>query len=91
MENVLHRLYKGQIDPEEQICPVDPKYRDTVRACSQAYEELRNRLGEDDRAQLEKLRELCADETEYMVEESFVYGFRLGLRIASAGYTADRP
>lgn len=82
MDDLLSRLYRGEIHPEENDQPVSDKLIQARRAYLEYQEkllaELDEQTGDKVRALLEERTILSAGE----MEDSYVQGMRMGAKIA---------
>lgn len=77
----LEQLYCGEVFPGQQILPKDPAYFPTVSAISDVIDDLSARLGEEDRARIDRLVDLMHESACMTDYANFAYGFRMGALI----------
>ena len=81
MKKTLVDLWYGNIDPQEQA-PTNPQVPDLLKLLERNHDALNKTLNDDQKELLEKYQS-CADEISGFCErDSFIYGFRLGMRLA---------
>ncbi|WP_068779285.1 DUF6809 family protein [Paenibacillus sp. GM2] len=78
MPSLLESLYYGHLNPEEQVVPKDPEYRQNRRELSEAMEALKKKLSAEDFTELEALMNLQYKIQGMEMTAAFRYGFRLG-------------
>lgn len=78
MPTLLESLYYGHLNPEEQMIPKDPEYRQCRRELSEAMEALKKKLSAEEFADLEELMNLQYNIQGLEMAAAFGYGFRLG-------------
>ena len=82
MENVLNMLYRGEIRPEEENCPMIEELTGARRAFALRRDQLLERLEEPLRGEIEDLLEERMDVATYEMEDAYVRGMRMGARMA---------
>ena len=88
MKRTLIDLWYGNIDPKEQA-QVNPQVPDLLKLLERNHDALSKTLNDDQKELLEKYQS-CADEISGFCErDSFIYGFRLGLRLAIEALTDE--
>ena len=88
MKRTLIDLWYGNIDPQEQA-PINPQVPDLLKLLERNHDALSKTLNDDQKELLEKYQS-CADEISGFCErDSFIYGFRLGMRLAIEALTED--
>ena len=88
MKRTLIDLWYGNIDPKEQA-QVNPQVPDLLKLLERNHDALSKTLNDDQKELLEKYQS-CADEISGFCErDSFIYGFRLGMRLAIEALTAE--
>ena len=81
MKRTLIDLWYGNIDPQEQA-QANPQVPDLLKLLERNHDALSKTLNDDQKELLEKYQS-CADEISGFCErDSFIYGFRLGMRLA---------
>ena len=81
MKRTLVDLWYGNIDPQEQA-QANPQVPDLLKLLERNHDALSKTLNDDQKELLEKYQS-CADEISGFCErDSFIYGFRLGMRLA---------
>ena len=81
MKKTLVDLWYGNIDPQEQA-QANPQVPDLLKLLERNHDALSKTLNDDQKVILEKYQS-CADEISGFCErDSFIYGFRLGMRLA---------
>ena len=81
MKKTLVDLWYGNIDPQEQA-QANPQVPDLLKLLERNHDALNKTLNDDQKEILEKYQS-CADEISGFCErDSFIYGFRLGMRLA---------
>lgn len=92
MNSVLHRLYEGNIFPEEQLKPRTEAYRRMREKQFKHYDEFIEKLKSADPILHEQFIGLLNDLLEAVpleTSEIFIDGFRLGVRIMAEVYQED--
>ena len=88
MKKTLIDLWYGNIDPQEQA-QANPQVPDLLKLLERNHDALSKTLNDDQKVILEKYQS-CADEISGFCErDSFIYGFRLGMRLAIEALTAE--
>ena len=88
MKRTLIDLWYGNIDPQEQA-QANPQVPDLLKLLERNHDALCKTLNDDQKELLEKYQS-CADEISGFCErDSFIYGFRLGMRLAIEVLTED--
>ena len=88
MKKTLVDLWYGNIDPQEQA-PTNPQVPDLLKLLERNHDALNKTLNDDQKELLEKYQS-CADEISGFCErDSFIYGFRLGMRLAIEALAED--
>ena len=88
MKRMLIDLWYGNIDPQEQA-QANPQVPDLLKLLERNHDALSKTLNDDQKKLLEKYQS-CADEISGFCErDSFIYGFRLGLRLAIEALTDE--
>ena len=88
MKRMLIDLWYGNIDPQEQA-QANPQVPDLLKLLERNHDALSKTLNDDQKELLEKYQS-CADEISGFCErDSFIYGFRLGLRLAIEALTDE--
>lgn len=89
-DSILKQLYNGQIYPPEQYTPSSPEYHQKSKVLSEYYQSLSSELAGLDPSLPDKLEELfilrnslCSTE----VEEMYLEGFRLGVKMMAEVFT----
>lgn len=84
MEDILNKLYRGEIHPEETYRPEMPELIEMRRKFVERREALLAQLDDEIR---QKVRELLEERTfvsSYEIEDAYVQGMKLGARITAA-------
>lgn len=89
-DSILKQLYNGQIYPPEQYHPSSEEYLQKSKKLSEYYENLSSELDGLDPSLPDKLEELfilknSLSSTE--VEEMYIEGFRLGVKLMAEVFT----
>ena len=88
MKRTLIDLWYGNIDPQEQA-QANPQVPDLLKLLERNHDALSKTLNDDPKELLEKYLS-CADEISGFCErDSFIYGFRLGMRLAIEALAED--
>ena len=88
MKRTLIDLWYGNIDPQEQA-QANPQVPDLLKLLERNHDALSKTLNDDQKVILEKYQS-CADEISGFCErDSFIYGFRLGMRLAIEALTDE--
>ena len=88
MKRTLIDLWYGNIDPQEQA-QANPQVPDLLKLLERNHDALSKTLNDDQKVILEKYQS-CADEISGFCErDSFIYGFRLGMRLAIEALTGE--
>lgn len=80
-KSILQQLFDGEIYPSQNTNPDSPEYNGTKRSLVEGKEYFLKTLPEHDRDRFKKLDDLYFDMSDIYGYESFVYGFRLGVRL----------
>lgn len=78
---VLDRLWRGEIVPTERSFRQRSKYQITLKELCQQMDEFLKLLSPEAKKQLEAVSALKSDISMMEHEDSFIYGFRLGVGI----------
>lgn len=89
MNNILDRLYSGEIYPAEQIVVRTSEYRELGRKISDEKKYFQSVLSPNDGKRFEDLGDLELERSSAYAFENFVYGFRLGVGLLLE--TLDTP
>ena len=88
MKRTLIDLWYGNIDPQEQA-PINPQVPDLLKLLERNHDALCKTMNEEQKDLFERYTS-CADEISGFCErDSFVYGFRLGMRLAIEALAED--
>ena len=88
MKRTLIDLWYGNIDPQEQA-PINPQVPDLLKLLERNHDALCKTMNEEQKDLFERYTS-CADEISGFCErDSFVYGFRLGMRFAIEALAED--
>ena len=79
MNNILDRLYSGEIYPAEQIVVRTSKYKELKREIIDEKKYFQSVLSPNDGKRFEDLGDLELQRSSAYAFENFVYGFRLGV------------
>lgn len=89
-DSILKQLYNGQIYPPEQYHPSSEEYNKKFKALTEYYQTLSSELAALDPSLPDKLEQLfilknslCSTE----VEEMYIEGFRLGVKLMAEVFT----
>lgn len=89
-DSILKQLYNGQIYPPEQYHPSSEEYLQKSKRLSEYYQALSSELAALDPSLPDKLEQLfilknslCSTE----VEEMYIEGFRLGVKLMAEVFT----
>ena len=85
MESVLEELWYGNIYPSENCYKLTSETKKLNREVGEYHEALNRLLTEEQNEELEKFTNTLSELTDVNVRKAFVYGFRLGLKIAIEG------
>ena len=84
MEDILNLLYRGELHPEEDYCPMTPELIEARKE----FMEYRNAMfAEFDEQTREKVQDLLDKRTfvsAYEMEDAYVQGMRMGAKMLSA-------
>lgn len=81
MKRILEELYRGNLNPEEQLVPTDPEYRLLNRKISELMEEMKKSCSENDFKAIEEILDLSGETSAMVTSEAFVQGFRMGAMV----------
>ena len=81
MRKTLENLYYGNISPSEQQYVRSIKYDKAIRTVSEKEEQLKILLTEKEQVLLEEMVNAQITLNGITVEENFILGFRLGMRM----------
>ena len=82
MKSVLKELWYGNIYPSEDCYKLTPETKKLNGELAEYHEVLNKSLAKEQNEDLEKFTNTLSELTDVNVREAFVYGFRLGLKIA---------
>ena len=85
MKSVLEELWYGNICPSEKCYKITPETKKLTGELADYYEVLNKSLTKEQKEELENFANTVWELTDINVREAFVYGFRLGLKIAVEG------
>ncbi len=77
--SILKELFYGNIHPGEHILPTDSNYQTTAKKILDEMAYWEKKLNKEDLDKLEDLYALCSNASAMTEEQSFIYGFRLGV------------
>ncbi len=89
MGGILHELYGGEIQPGEKFRPVLGEFQTKSTLAYDRYEIFRKTLPEQYRAELNTLVEAHTALLPLEMEQNFIEGFCLGVRLISEVYAAE--
>lgn len=81
MKSILQQLYDGELYPAENIRCQTPEYAQIRSDIAAEREHFLSMLPEAERKRFNKFDDLQHDSTSIYGYESFLYGFRLGVRL----------
>lgn len=81
MENILERLYFGEIQPNCEIENTNPNIYKEISTFNEVSEKLLHRLSGDDKKLLHKLINTQANIEGNLTLDNFIHGFKLGVKI----------
>jgi len=84
MENILNKLYRGEIHPEETYRPEMPELIEMRRKFVERREALLSELDDKTRKKVQELLEERTFVSSYEIEDAYVQGMKLGARITAA-------
>jgi len=84
MEDVLNKLYRGEIHPEETYRPEMPELIEMRRKFVERREALLSELDDKTRKKVQELLEERTFVSSYEIEDAYVQGMKLGARITAA-------
>jgi len=84
MENILNKLYRGEIHPEETYRPSIPELMKMRREFVEHREALLSELDDKTRNKVQELLEERTFVSSYEIEDAYVQGMRLGAKMAAA-------
>lgn len=84
MEDILNKLYRGEIHPEETYHPVMPELIEAKKEFEVHRDALLARLDESIRGKVQELFEERTFISSYEIEDAYVQGVQLGAKIAAA-------
>ncbi|WP_334073960.1 MULTISPECIES: DUF6809 family protein [Paenibacillus] len=85
---MLEAFFHGEIHPEENIVPTNPKYRKISNSLSEAMELWKGKLSGDEFNQLEAMLDLRGQVESMHTTASFSHGFQLGALMMIEVYKA---
>ena len=88
MGNVIDDLYFGRITPCDRC--ITPEERALMELLSECYDKLSEGLTEEQRVGLENFKDYLMEVSVISEREMFVYGLRLGMRLAVEVMTTRR-
>lgn len=81
MDDILHRLFKGELSPAAEIRSADPNYTALWREFEAARDAFGASLDEKGRAQFDALDRLYTEESFAREEAAFTHGLRFGIQL----------
>lgn len=84
MEDILNKLYRGEIHPEETYRPEMPELIEMRRKFVERREALLAQLDDEIRQKVQELLEERTFVSSYEIEDAYVQGMKLGARITAA-------
>ena len=84
MEDILNKLYRGEIHPEENYHPVMPELIEIRQAFVEHREALLARLDEKTRKEVQDLFEERTFVSSYEIEDAYVQGMKMGAKMIAA-------
>ncbi|MCC8105707.1 MAG: hypothetical protein LUI39_13110 [Lachnospiraceae bacterium] len=83
---IMELLYDGRIYPREEINCKDERYKQAEKEKKILYDSLYDRLDDEDKQLLEKIRDAMYDSQSYAQEEHFYYGLSMGMMLTQEVY-----
>ena len=87
--SILSDLYKGGVNPHENIISHNPEYRLLAREVEKGWEKFADYLNEKDKGQFNEWKETVAKYEVQDAYENFVYGFRMGVQLMCAAFLGE--
>ena len=85
---ILEEFYYGNIDPHERHFKKDDAFLELLRLASKNEQALTATLTEQQKETFEKYMMVHAEMCDFAERESFIRGFKLGLRFMTEAYQA---
>ena len=82
-KSIIRELFEGNICPSENIFPSVPRYRPLAKKACEAEAAFEKILSKDDFKRFEEYLDMKCELKGMVIEEAFVYGFRLGIMVMS--------
>lgn len=90
MRSILEELFYGNVCPNTDCRNQDQKTKELMGYISEHHNKLMNELTDKQKETLEKFDDCYSELTDIHERDIFVYGFRLGMKIAIEVLTADK-
>lgn len=87
--SILSDLYKGVLNPSEEIISHNPKYRLLTREVEKGWEKFAECLNEKDKEQFNEWKETVAKYEAQDAYENFAYGFRMGVQLMCVAFLGE--
>ena len=84
MEDVLNKLYRGEIHPEETYRPEMPELIEMRRKFVERREALLSELDDKTRKKVQELLEERTFVSSYEIEDAYVQGMKMGAKMIAA-------
>lgn len=85
--SILEELWYGNIDPMEAIGSSGSKYKELMGLMAKNREKIAEKLDEEMQVVLETYDDNIREMDAIAEKEAFIYGFRLGMRLAAESLT----
>lgn len=86
---ILEEFYYGNIDPHERYFKKETAFLGLLRLANKNEEALTSTLTDRQKEIFEKYMTVYAEMSDYAERESFIRGFKLGLRFMAEAYQAE--
>ena len=84
MENILNKLYRGEIQPVETYRPEMPELIEMRRGFVERCEALLSELNDETRKKVQELLEERTFVSSYEIEDAYVQGMKMGAKMIAA-------
>ena len=87
--DTIKSLFTGRPLPYGAIPPQDKGYWELLSEFHQRSEKLMHRLSAEDREELGSMQDQRQEATQYEIEEAFIQGYSLGVRLTAEAFLLD--
>ncbi|MCD7813753.1 MAG: hypothetical protein LUH20_06835 [Lachnospiraceae bacterium] len=88
---IMDLLYHGRIYPQETIMSEEEGFQEAEAKVNELFDDLRSRLNDKDKEQLDEIRDTMYTSQCYEEEENFRYGLTLGVLLMQEIYEVYEP